>query len=93
MRYEKLKEGDVIVLTAEHAPLPIGRYVVAKTAFEGGGTGHGPGDIYPDGHHVYCETLTGLHRKISFYQSGCFTNMIEYIKPVGKAKRTWKEVK
>ena len=53
MRYEKLKEGDVIVLTEEHAPLPCGRYVVVKTAFEGGGTGHGPDDAYPDGHHVY----------------------------------------
>jgi len=93
MRYEKLKEGDVIVLTEEHAPLPCGRYVVVKTAFEGGGTGHGPRGVYPDGHHVFCETLKGVHKKISFYQSGYFSVVFEYIKPVGRAKRTWKEVK
>ena len=65
-----------------------GKYIVVKTAFEGGGTGHGPGDIFPDGHHVFCEMAGGDH-KVDFYQSGCFTAMIEDIKPIGNAFRTW----
>lgn len=32
-----------------------GKYVVYKTSIDGGGTGHGPHDVYPDGHHVFCE--------------------------------------
>jgi len=30
-------------------------YIVVNTVSDGGGTGMGPNDIYPDGHHVYCE--------------------------------------
>ena len=59
----------------------IGEYVVIKTSYEGGGTGHGPGDVYPDGHRVIATKLqNGKWKKegeeISFYQSGCFTAMI-----------------
>lgn len=69
-----------------------GEYVVVKTIVHGGGTGHGPHDVYPDGHHVYCESVAG-GRKIDFYQTGCFTAMIEDIKPHGRAVRSWvKEV-
>lgn len=63
-----------------------GRYIVVKTTVDGGGTGHGPGDVYPDGHHVFCENEKF---KIEFYQSGSFRGMITDIKPVGRAKRTW----
>lgn len=66
-----------------------GRYVVFKTAFDGGGTGHGPHDVFPDGHHVYCERLDDLTVKVDFYQSGCFTSMLPDLKPVGKARREW----
>lgn len=70
-----------------------GRYVVYKTTTDGGGTGHGPHDVYPDGYHVFCERLADGVR-VDFYQTGCFTAMIEEIKPVGKAERSkWKEVK
>jgi hypothetical protein len=58
-----------------------GEYVVVKTKMEGGGTGHGPGDIYPDGHHVFCKRADG--QKVNFYQTGCFTAMIEDIEPIG----------
>jgi hypothetical protein len=63
-----------------------GRYVVLETTFDGGGTGHGPGDIFPDGHHVHCQRLTGYNTKVDFYQTGCFTAMITNITPIGKAK-------
>lgn len=95
--------GDVIALNGERVTFetkarshggyaPEGEYVVLATALEGGGTGHGPHDVYPDGHNVYCQKLNsdgsfdsdGL--KISFYQSGCFAFMIEDIAPVRKMK-------
>ena len=72
-----------------------GRYVVTKTATDGGGTGHGANDVYPNGHHVWCKKLKekGLvfvystaTVNIEFYQSGHFTAMIKDIEPVGKAK-------
>ena len=68
-----------------------GRYVVYKTAHDGGGTGHGPHDVYPDGHHVYCERLDDRSVKVDFYQSGCFTAMIPNLQPVGRAERNWVE--
>lgn len=70
-----------------------GKYVVYKTSIDGGGTGHGPHDVYPDGHHVFCERLDDRSVKIDFYQSGCFTAMITNIKPIGKAVRSWVEGK
>ena len=62
-------------------------FVVIKTALEGGGTGHGQFDIYPDGHHVYLKRLNnGEYDKngdeISFYQSGCFNNIVKDINVV-----------
>lgn len=66
-----------------------GKYIVVKTAFDGGGTGHGPHDVYPDGHHVFCVKEDDDKVKIDFYQSGSFTAMIEDIEPVGKASLSW----
>lgn len=68
-----------------------GKWVVYKTSYDGGGTGHGPHDVYPDGHHVFCEKVDDSQQKVDFYQSGCFTAMIlpKDIKPVGKANRGW----
>ena len=60
-----------------------GKYIVVKTNMEGGGSGHGPNDIYPDGHRVYCVKASDESVKINFYQSGCFTSMIPNIKPIG----------
>jgi hypothetical protein len=65
-----------------------GLYIVTHTSMNGGGTGMGPGDVYPDGHHVYCER-TSDRRKVDFYQTGAFTAMIPEIEPVGKAELTW----
>ena len=70
-----------------------GRYVVYKISRDGGGTGMGSHDVYPDGHHVFCERLSDGVR-VDFYQTGAFTAMIENIEPVGKAERSkWQEVK
>ena len=68
-----------------------GRYVVYKIANDGGGTGMGPHDVYPNGHHVFCERLDDPSVKVDFYQSGFFTAMIEHIEPVAKAVRRWVE--
>ena len=82
-----------VVIDAVNFSYFAGRYVVYKTVFHGGGTGMGPHDVYPDGHHVYCEKLDDRSVKADFYQSGCFTAMIESIKPVGRAVRQWTEEK
>ena len=68
-----------------------GRYAVYKISHDGGGTGHGPGDVYPDGHHVFAERLDDASVKVDFYQSGCFTAMLPDLQAVGKAVRKWAE--
>jgi hypothetical protein len=65
-----------------------GLYIVTHVASDGGGTGMGPHDVYPDGHHVHCER-TSDRLKVDFYQTGCFTAMIPEIEPVGKAELKW----
>jgi hypothetical protein len=99
-----LREGDVIKITEKHlqtiyrsiCPISrfIGKYVVYKTTFDGGGCGHGPHDIYPNGHHVFCKKLGDNKIQIDFYQDGCFTGLLppSQIKPIGKAIQYWKEV-
>lgn len=70
------------------------KYVVYKTAWTGGGTGHGANDVYPDGHRVYCEPLDDPDpkRRIDFYQSGSFTIVHKNIQPIGKAVHKWVEL-
>jgi hypothetical protein len=65
-----------------------GKYIVVKTTMDGGGSGHGFNDSYPDGHHVFCKKVDDKI-EIDFYQSGCFSAMIKDIEPIGKAKLTW----
>ncbi len=92
-----LKTGDIIALKAGHRvyvesseslePVLVdaslaGRYVVTKTSQDGGGVrGHDGSDIFPDGHHVFCERLDDRKTKVHFYQTGCFTAMIKNIVP------------
>ena len=65
-------------------------FVVEKTAMTGGGTGHGPNDVYPNGWHIVARRLSKdnsynpLGELITFYQSGCFTCMVEEVNVVGK---------
>jgi hypothetical protein len=67
----------------------VGRYIVVRTAMTGGGTGHGPHDVFPDGWSVTARMVGRMHQEVSFYQSGCFTAMNEEVEVVGKAKQKW----
>lgn len=97
-RSKKLTQTDVTIgdnLNGLDTNYLEGRYVVIKTTLDGGGTGMGPNDIYPDGHHVWCKKMLKdgqLGEEVDFYQSGSFTAMIEEIKPVGKVEFRYFEV-
>lgn len=65
----------------------MGRYIVVKTTFDGGGSSHD--GSYPDGHHVWCVKSDDSAVRVDFYQSGCFTATNENIKPIGCAKLQW----
>jgi hypothetical protein len=69
------KHEDVMDLSI-HDSETIGRteFHVLHTEMSGGGTGHGPHDIFPDGHMVVAEDSSG--RRVMFYQSGCFVGMV-----------------
>jgi hypothetical protein len=78
------RKGNVFHLS--EAPLNSysgDNWLVVHTAVTGGGTGHGPHDVYPDGHEVTIQRLPYGQRTpdteltLKFYQDGCFTNMIE----------------
>jgi hypothetical protein len=69
-------------------------FVVIEARMQGGGTGHGPHDVYPDGWHVVAKRLkegrvwNSEGEEIMFYMSGCFTNLIlsQDVEVVGKMK-------
>ena len=56
-------------------------WLVKATEMSGGGTGHGPHDVYPDGWGVRAARVTAdgdeTGETIFFRQSGCFNNMLE----------------
>ncbi len=63
-------------------PHPVGNeWLVVNVAQTGGGTGHGPHDVYPDGHEVTVQMLNYGNQPdpgftLQFYQTGCFTNLV-----------------
>lgn len=67
-------------------------YVVIDAKMQGGGTGHGPHDVFPDGWYVVAKRLKKGRKwdpkgeEITLYMTGCFTNLIppEEISIVGK---------
>lgn len=85
---KQAKFGDVIKLPKDSL-----EYLVIGAGLGGGGTGHGPTDIYPDGWQVTIQKLdeAGSYnpktKRITFYQSGCFSNKILEVEVVGKMKR------
>lgn len=94
--FDKMAETEVIVGSSRNGmdtSFLKGNWIVSKTTYDGGGTGHGPHDVYPNGHHVFIEREVedGKTLKANFYQSGAFTAMIlpEDIEVVGKAKKNW----
>lgn len=81
---KKNKIGDLIA----HPKLGEGIYRVTATAMTGGGTGHGPHDIYPDGHQLTLMrerdgVIDWSEKPKHFYQSGCFIDsvMLPYCHP------------
>jgi len=84
----KAKIGDVLKINESS-------YVVERCAMEGGGTGHGSHDVYPDGWHVIARRLSNKNnydpkgKTIDFYQSGCFTNLKPEVEIVGKMKKVF----
>lgn len=70
-------------------------FVVERTAMDGGGTGHGPHDVYPDGWHVYARRLNHNRtynpqaEQMDFYQSGSFNSVVGQVTVVGRMKQTF----
>ena len=85
-----LEVGDVI----SSEKVGEGRWVVVSTRYSGGGTAHGPHDVYPDGWTVYLENLhfRDLDNR-RFYQSGAFQQqamlMEGEFEVVGTARKVW----
>ena len=72
--------SEILDVDAHDPSRATAPFVVTKTEMSGGGTAHGPGDVYPDGWGV---TAVRLHKdntwnpdgeEIFFRQSGSFTN-------------------
>lgn len=85
-----ITDTQSILTVSDHNIDYIGTYVVTHTTFDGGGTGHGKHDVYPDGHHVWCQHLTNHDIKIDFYQSGSFISLNENVEIIGSARAEWK---
>jgi TnpA family transposase len=70
------------------------KFVVEEAKLQGGGTAHGPGDIYPNGWYVRARRLNkdkSYNPKgevICFYMSGCFTCIVELkdLQVIGKMR-------
>lgn len=93
MSNQKLNQiGDIL----SHPKIGPGEWLVVSTTMTGGGTGHGPHDVYPDRHKLTLRRVKkGTDQVISwsadaarhFYQSGCFREdvMLDYVKPLRRA--------
>lgn len=68
---------------------PGSLFVVEQAMSGGGGTGHGPNDVYPDGWQITARRLLpdGSYDSegevVQFYQTGCFSCMVEQPEVVG----------
>lgn len=79
--------------TQEEFSIASGEFLVVKTENAGGGSGGT--DYYTDGHRVYCKRLNNgsfdeKGTEVNFYQTGCFTAMIENITPIRQMKMSFK---
>ena len=83
-----VSRSDVLVKHGGLFDFLIGKYIVTRTTFDGGGTAMF-NDEYPNGHHVFAVKVDNDRINIDFYQSGAFTAMIKNREPVGKAKITY----
>lgn len=90
--FDKLAQTDLKVGSNERGldtNFLVGKYIVVAAHMGGGGTGHGPHDVFPDGWFVRAKMVNSPERTISFYMSGCFTAMVPEVEVVGKAKQNW----
>lgn len=72
-------------------------WIVIDAGWAGGGTGHGPHDVYPDGWRVTIKLWVGhAGEPVRYYQdgTGCFVgeSMLIGIKLTGRAVRQWVRV-
>lgn len=76
--------------TVQHTIPKVGEYIVLSTEYGGGSVGGGMNghDDYPDGHRVTAKLAKGRGPQVSFYQTGCFTAMLENPKIVKKAAKS-----
>jgi len=86
MKYPKV--GSIITI-----PNYKGRWVVEYANWEGGGTGMGPHDIYPDGLHIEARKLNkaGKYDRKNYLKKfvwgpSCYSNEIVGCEIVGKMK-------
>ena len=93
--WDKPSEYETVNLGAYDKSRGESLFVVEKAQMQGGGTGHGPHDIYPDGWYVEARRLNEDNsynpdgELIKFYQSGCFNCLIPEVEVeiVGKMKQ------
>lgn len=77
------KTSETLNVSAHDESRGDAKFVVEQTAMTGGGTGHGPHDVYPDGWQVTARRLTDEGNydpngeSVYFYQSGSFTNLVK----------------
>jgi len=72
--WERKRETTVDLIPEDADSLGSAEFEVLETRMCGGGCGHGPHDIYPDGHQVVAREVGG-QRLVRFMQSGCFVGM------------------
>jgi len=98
LKTQKMPKGGDLWIDRDYGSPDLTRakaeYVVVEARMQGGGTGHGPHDVFPDGWHVIAKRLKPGRKwdpggeEITFYMTGCFTNLIppNEILVVGKMK-------
>jgi hypothetical protein len=62
-----------------------GEYTVIRTALEGGGTGMGPHDVFPNGHHVICTKNDDPSIEVDFYQTSGSSDLLTDVPVVRRA--------
>ncbi len=96
LKTKKMPKGEALWIGRDYGSVDLTRakaeYVVIEAKMQGGGTGHGPHDVYPDGWYVVAKRLDKRRKwnprgeEITFYMTGCFINLIppEEVSIVGK---------
>lgn len=73
--WERSCEKEIDLSVDDPDQIVLEPFTVTDISLTGGGHGHGPHDVFPDGHHVVAED--GRGRRVSFHQSGCFVGIVD----------------